>query len=75
VEVGKFLKGLRPVISPAIVVFFMLRFRPSIIRMNRKGDIGSPCLMPLVGQKGLVRAPFIQSEKLFVETRMIIQLI
>ena len=75
VEVGKFSKGLRPVISPAIVVFFMLRLRPSIIRMNRKGDIGSPYLMPLVGQKGLAGAPFIRSEKLVVETRMIIQLI
>jgi hypothetical protein len=49
VEVGKFLKGLRPVISPAVVALFMLQLRPSIISMNRKGDSGSPCLIPLVG--------------------------
>jgi hypothetical protein len=49
VEVGKFLEGFIPVISPVAVAFFMLRLRPSIIRMKRKGDNGSPCLMPLVG--------------------------
>jgi hypothetical protein len=62
VEVGYFSKGLMSVISPAAVALFMLRLIPSIIRMNKKGDNGSPCLMPLVGQKGLVGAPFIRSQ-------------
>jgi hypothetical protein len=62
VEVDQFLNGLRLVISPVVVALFMLRLRPSIIKMNKKGDSGSPCLMPLVGQKGLAGAPFIRSE-------------
>jgi hypothetical protein len=62
VEVGKFLKGLMLVTSPAAVVLFILLLSPSIIGMNRKGDNGSPCLMPLEGQKGLARDPLIKSE-------------
>ena len=62
VEVGQFSKGLMSFISPAAVALFMLLLSPSIIRMNRKGGRGSPCLMPLDGQKGLAGAPLISSE-------------
>jgi hypothetical protein len=62
VKVGQFLKGLIPIISLVVVALLMLRLRPSLIIMKRKGDSGYPCLMPLVGHKGLVGAPFISSE-------------
>ena len=62
VEVGQFSNGLMPFISPAAVALFMLLLSPSIIRMNRKGDNRSPCLMPLDGRKGLAGAPLISSE-------------
>jgi hypothetical protein len=75
VDVGKFSKGLMHVISLAVVAHFMLLLSPSIIKMNKKGDSESPCLMPLEGQKGLDGAPFIKSEYLNVETKMTIQLI
>ena len=75
VEVGKFSKGLRHFISPTAVALFILILIPSIIIMNRKVDRGSPFLMPLDGQKCLVGAPFINIEKTFVETRVMIQLI
>jgi hypothetical protein len=51
-----------PVISLAAVALFMLLLSPSIIRMNMKGDSGSPFLMPLEGQKVLAGAPLIKSE-------------
>jgi hypothetical protein len=62
VEVGQFSKGLMPFISPTAVVLFILFLIPSIIRMKRKGENGSTCLMPLDGQKGLAGAPLISSE-------------
>jgi hypothetical protein len=62
VELGEISKGLSPIISPVVFVLFMLLLRPSIIRMNKKGENGSPCLIPLMGQKGLFGAPLISSE-------------
>ena len=61
-EVGQFSKGLMHVISHVVVALFMNLLSPSIIKMNRKGDNGSPFLMPLDNQKGLVGAPLIKSE-------------
>ena len=37
--------------------------RPSIASTNMYGDIGSPCLMPLVILKKPQDAPFIDTEK------------
>jgi hypothetical protein len=51
-----------PIISPAAVALFMLLMSPSIIKMNKKGDSGSPCLIPLEGHKGLAGDPLIKSE-------------
>jgi hypothetical protein len=62
VEVGIFLKGLRHDIFAAAVALFMLHMKPYIIIMNRKGDSGSPCLIPLMGQNGLGGDPLISSD-------------
>jgi hypothetical protein len=41
--------------------------------MKRKGDRGSPCLIPLVGEKGFEGTPLMSSEKKAEEVRFKIQ--
>ena len=47
--------------------------RPSTIGTNKKGERGSPCLMPLEGEKGLDGTPFTRMEKKAEEVRFRIQ--
>ena len=49
--------------------------RPSAIRTKRKGERGSPCLIPLVGEKGGEGIPLTRIEKKVEEMRFIIHLI
>jgi len=48
---------------------------PSAIMMKRKGDMGSPCLIPLDGLKGCRGPPFSRIEKKEPETNSIIQFV
>jgi hypothetical protein len=47
--------------------------RPSAKIMKRKGERGSPCLIPLEGEKGFEGTPLTRIEKKAVEVRFIIQ--
>jgi len=49
----------------------MARPSPSIIRIKRKGDRGSPCLRPPEGLKVFDGEPFTRIEKLEVVTKSI----
>ena len=51
----------------------MVQLRPFAMIMKRKGESGSPCLMPLVGEKGLEGTPLIRMENKADEVRLIIQ--
>ena len=59
--------------NPARQVFsiaaWMDRLSPSAMIMNRKGDRGSPCLIPLEGEKGLEGTPYARIEKKAKEVR------
>jgi hypothetical protein len=46
---------------------------PSARIMKRKGERGSPCLMPLVSEKGLEGTPLIRMENRAEEVRLTIQ--
>ena len=46
---------------------------PSAMMMKRKGDRGSPCLIPLEGEKGFEGTPLMSSEKKAEEVRFRIQ--
>ncbi|KAL4584326.1 hypothetical protein LXL04_008924 [Taraxacum kok-saghyz] len=46
-EIGTFsLPTLRSLKSPWFTALLTARLRPSMIKVNRKGEIGSPCLRP-----------------------------
>jgi len=47
--------------------------RPSAKIMKRKGERGSPCLIPLEGEKGFKGTPLTRIEKKVMEVRFIIQ--
>jgi hypothetical protein len=49
--------------------------RPSTIKMKRKGDRGSPCLMPREGEKVVEGDPLTNIEKKAVEVRVSTHLI
>jgi hypothetical protein len=46
---------------------------PSAMMMKRKGERGSPCLIPLEGEKGFEGTPLISREKKAEEVRFKIQ--
>ena len=52
---------------------WMDRLSPSAMMMKRKGDRGSPCLIPLEGEKGLEGTPLMRREKKAEEVRFKIQ--
>jgi len=49
--------------------------KPSVMRRNRKGDKGSPCLIPREGLKGPEGTPLTRIDKNALETRLSIQAI
>jgi len=49
--------------SPSMLAIETSRPMPSIIITNKKGDIGSPCQIPLDGKKGFNRSTFNIIEK------------
>jgi hypothetical protein len=51
--------GVRPEREWSLMAALRVRLSPSAIRMKRKGERGSPCLMPLEGEKGLEGTPLI----------------
>lgn len=60
---------------PSMVASLRLLPRPLTPRMKRKGERGSPCLMPWEGLKGVVGDPFTRIEEKEDEIRFIIKLI
>lgn len=55
--------------------FLPILLRPSIAKINKKGDNGSPCCTPLWPLKKPAREPFIRIEKYIVDVHYFIQLI
>ena len=51
----------------------IVRLNPSAIRMKRKGESGSPCLIPLEGEKGFEGTPLMGMENRAEEVRLTIQ--
>ena len=45
---------------------------PSAIKMKRKGESGSPCLIPLEGEKGLEGMPLTRMENRAEKVRLTI---
>jgi len=63
-----------PLREPSVSATLMHLPRPSAMRTNRKGERGSPCLMPREGEKGLDGTPFTMMEKNVEEISLRIQL-
>jgi hypothetical protein len=51
----------------------IVRLSPSAIRMKRKGESGSPCLIPLEGEKVFEGTPLMRMENRAEEVRLMIQ--
>ena len=66
--------SLRPYILPSALADLIVLPSPSMMRIKRKGERGSPCLRPLVRFKDLDGEPFTGIEKLEVVTRVITHL-
>jgi hypothetical protein len=54
------------------MVSLMALFIPSTIKMKRKGKSGSPCLIPLEGEKGLEWMPLNKIENKVEEVILMI---
>ena len=54
------------------MVSLMALFNPSTIKMKRKGKSGSPCLIPLEGEKGLEGRPLTKIENKVEDVRLTI---
>jgi len=52
---------------------WMDRLSPSAMMMKRKGDRGSPCIIPLEGEKGFEGTPLMRREKKVEEVKFKIQ--
>lgn len=52
-----------------MLVALRILLKPSTIMTKRKGDRGSPCLIPPKGRKGLEGEPLTKIEKKAPETR------
>jgi hypothetical protein len=63
----------KPVRRLLSIAAWMEQPRPSAIMMKRKGERGSPCLIPLEGEKGQEGTPLIRMEKKAEEVRFRIQ--
>ena len=66
---GQMLCKGSPIREPSRTADLMYRPRPSAIRTKRKGDSGSPCLMPREAEKGHEGAPLTRIEKNAEEVR------
>ena len=64
---------MRPVREWSLIVSLRVRLRLSAKRINRKGESGSPCLMPREGEKGVEGTPLIRMENRDEEVRLTIQ--
>ena len=51
------------VTSPDIIACFSKHDKPSATGMYKYGEIGSPCLIPLLGMKSSVQAPLNKTKK------------
>ena len=58
---------------PRELAWLSIRPRPSTIRMNKKGESGSPCRMPREGLKVFEGALFMRTKKKAEEIRLRIQ--
>lgn len=63
----------RPLREKELIALVIYLLSPLAIRMNKKGERGSPCLMPLEGLKVGVGEPFKRMEKKEEEMREEIQ--
>jgi hypothetical protein len=55
------------------MVSLRVQLSPYANRIKRKGESGSPCLMPLEGEKGLDGKPLMRMENNAEEVRLTIQ--
>jgi hypothetical protein len=62
----------RPVRSLFSIAAWMDLLRPSAKIMNKNGERGSPCLIPLEGEKGCDGMPLMRREKKVEEVRFTI---
>ena len=65
--------GVRPERELSIMDALMVRLGPSTIKIKRKGKSGSPCRIPLEGEKGLEGTPITRMENKVDEVRLTIQ--
>jgi hypothetical protein len=56
-----------------VMATLIVRLSPSSIKMKRKGESGSPCLIPMEGEKGLEGMPLTRMENRADEVRLTIQ--
>jgi hypothetical protein len=65
--------GVRPEREWSLMAALRVRLSPSASRIKRKGDSGSPCLMPREREKGLEGTLLIRMENKAEEVRLTIQ--
>jgi hypothetical protein len=70
---GEILWGVRPKRELSPMDVLIVRLSPSSIRMKRKGERGSPCFIPLEGEKGFEGTPLMRMENKVEEVRLKIQ--
>jgi hypothetical protein len=72
---GEDFEIFRPLIFPAASSLNKSLDKTSAPKMNKKGERGSPCLRPLVGEKSPKGLPLMRMEKVEEEIQTLIQLI
>jgi hypothetical protein len=71
--VGEIPWGVRPEREWSLMAALRVRLSPSAIKMKRKGESGSPCLMPREGEKALEGMPLMSMENKAEEVILTIQ--
>jgi hypothetical protein len=70
---GEIRWGVRPKREWSLMDSLRVQLSPSAKRIKRKGESGSPCLIPREGEKGLEGTSLIRMENRAEEVRLTIQ--
>jgi hypothetical protein len=65
--------GVRIERELSLMAALIVRLIPLAVRMKRKGESGSPCLIPLEGEKVFEGTPLMRMENRAEEVRLMIQ--